>query len=102
ADIYVTIDIYIQPRQGQAPALVVSFSNEEKTTASKRAVLLFMDLLSVRCWRFVHVWANPPRSEDGVVVHAVNSICWVENGDSERVLRFNKGLWSEEPFVPNT
>ena len=55
---------------------------------------VLMDLLGVRCWKYVHVWANPPRAEDNLIVHTCNSIHWVERGKPACELHFDNGLWA--------
>ena len=93
ADAFKVVDIYIQPRTGASDALVVSFSNIGNTTKNVKAMFTLMDLLSARCWKYVHVWANPPRAEDGLIVHTVNSIHWEERRKPAYDLHFANGLW---------
>lgn len=93
AKTYKVVDIWIQPRTGASDALVVSFSNVVGPSKNTKAMYVLMDLLSVRCWKYVHVWANPPRQEDKLIVHTVNSIHWAERKPIVS-LHFENGLWA--------
>jgi len=91
------LKIHIQPRTNQSPALVVEFSKTGEGTNNTLAMEQLIEFLSVRCWQYVHVWVNPPRPEDELVVHTCNSIRWVNRKAPEHVLRFAEGVWIAEP-----
>lgn len=75
--------------------LVVTLGTTPGEAPSEVAVQAIQDEFAVT-WEHLQLWANPPRKEDGVVVHTLNAAHRLPDKKAERKVLYDGGQWSLE------
>lgn len=81
--------------QDEKLTLVMTYANDPSQSViplPSRANGFIKNLLR-QCWSFGHIWANPPRLEDGKVFHTINVGGQREGMVPQYFLTFQSGLW---------
>lgn len=79
-------------------ALVIPFVQGADESLTTQCAALLDEILKTS-WGHVHVWANPPQSDTGDIIHTVNLSHRDVDKVPQKTLRFNGGRWKTAPVL---
>lgn len=92
--------VFLEPTRenhGMYSLVLILDKNGRRADVSQELVDKIVEFVSPP-WGHCHVWANPPRVNDGKIIHTLNFSHRLPGKKPALLLLFNSGLWAVKPW----